>query len=173
MIARKLIELIERNADRMVTRLLATVAEHPRTQIFHKNVPPQELRERAYEIYKHLSVWLHEKTDDDIRHTFFSAGTRRAIQKVPLAEVHFALLLIKQSLWREIKLSGFGDTSIELFQTLELLERVDQFFDKAIYYLTAGFEHACSTGQADWKADTDKEHAQFKELQHLVLPWWP
>lgn len=173
MIAKKLVELIERKADHMVKRLLETVAEHPRTQIFYKNVPPQELRERPFEIYKHLSQWLHEKTDDDIRQTFFSAGTRRAMQGVPLPEVLFALLLVKQSLWREVKLSGFGDTSIELFQTLELVERVDHFFDKSIYYLAAGYEHAYATGQADWKQAAEKEHEQFKELQHLVLPWWP
>ncbi|MBZ5553338.1 MAG: hypothetical protein LAO21_11505 [Acidobacteriia bacterium] len=173
MIALKLVRLIEKNADVLADRLLKAVNEHPRTQIFCKNIPREELHDRAYEIYRHLSDCIMQKTDDEIRKKNFGIGERRAEQGVPLHEVIFALILVKENLWKEVKGSGIGDNAIELFQALELIDRVSQFFDKAIYYMALGYESAFLTGKAELKPPSEKEQKEFKELRHLVLPWWP
>lgn len=173
MIALKLVRLIEKHADELAQGLIQSVTQHPQTQIFCKNIPREELRDRAYEIYKHLTAWLTEKTDDEIRQKYFALGERRAEQQIPLHEVIFALLLVKENLWRGVKQSGVGDTAIELFQALELVDRVNQFFDKLIYYVAVGYESAYISGKAEWHVHDEKEQKDFRELQHLVLPWWP
>lgn len=173
MIALKLVRLIEKNADVLADRLLKSVNQHPRTQIFCKSIPKEELHDRAYEIYRHLSDWLLQKTDDEIRKKNLSVGERRAEQGVPLHEVIFALILVKENLWKEVKESGIGDNAIELFQALELIDRVNQFFDKAIYYVALGYENAYLFGKAELRTPSEREQKEFKELRHLVLPWWP
>ncbi len=173
MIARKLVQLIEKNADDLARRVLRSVSQHPRTQIFCKNIPREELRERAYEIYRHLSEWLLEKTEDEIREKNFTVGERRAEQRVPLHEVIFAILLVKETLWKEIVNSGMGDSSVELLQALDLVDRVNQFFDRSIYYMAVGYETAFISGKVELKPGSEKEQKEFRELRHLVLPWWP
>jgi hypothetical protein len=173
MIALKIVYLIEKNADHLAKQLIQTVHKHPQTQTFIKNVPREELHERAYEIYRNLSTWLVEKTDNDIRIKYYALGERRAGQQVPLHEVIHALLLVKQNLWKEVKASGFGENAVELFQALELADLVNQFFDKSIYYMVAGYEHACISGKVDLGALGKKAPQEFNNLRHLVLPWWP
>jgi hypothetical protein len=173
MIALKLVRLIEKQADELAKTLIHSVTQHPRTQIFCKNIPREELHDRAHEIYKNLTAWLTEKTDDEIRQTYFTLGERRAEQHVPLHEVIFALLLVKENLWRGVMQSGLGDTAIELFQALELVDRVNQFFDKTIYYVAVGYESAFVSGKVTLRIRDEKAQKEFKELEHLVLPWWP
>jgi|GEM_PF-193274 len=173
MIALKLVRLIEKNADVLANHLIKMVNEHPRTQVFCKNIPRQELHDRAYEIYRHLSECLMEKTDEEIRKKNIAIGERRAEQGVPLHEVIFALMLVRENLWKEVKASGVGDNAIELFQALELIDRVYQFFDKAIYYMALGYENAYLSGKAELRGRSEKELKEFNELRHLVLPWWP
>lgn len=173
MIARRLVQLIERNADELAKRLIKNVTQNPSTQTFCKNIPREELRERAYEIYRHLSVWLTEKTEGEIRDKNISVGERRAEQGIPLHEVIFAILLVKENLYREIRASGLGDSAIELFQALDLADRVNQFFDKTLYYVALGYESAFLSGKADTRRIDEREQEEFKELRHLVLPWWP
>ncbi len=88
MIALKLVHLIEKHADDLAQRLLHTVAQHPRTQTFYKNIPHEELRDRAFEIYKHLSAWLTEKSEEEIREKNFAVGERRAEQRVVDSQRH-------------------------------------------------------------------------------------
>jgi len=44
------------------------------------------VRERVYEIYRHLGDWLLGKNQSDIEQRYREIGARRARQKVPLAE---------------------------------------------------------------------------------------
>lgn len=173
MIALKLVRWIEKNADTLADRLIKTVNEHPRTQILCKNIPKEELRERVYEIYRHLSECVMEKTDNEIRKKNFALGERRAEQGVPLHEVMFALMLVREILWKELRASGIGDNAIELFQALELSDRIRQYFDKVMYFVALGYESAHLSGKAERKPRSKIAQKKIKELQHLVLPWWP
>ncbi|HEY4683200.1 MAG TPA: hypothetical protein VIH17_08120, partial [Candidatus Acidoferrales bacterium] len=58
------------------------------------------------------------------------------------SQVIYALALTKEHLWEFLRMEGIADTAIELLQELELFHLVDQFFDKAIYYVSAGYEAA-------------------------------
>lgn len=69
--------------------------------------------------------------------------------------------------------SDLGDSAIELFQTNDLMERLYQFFEKSVYYMRVGYEQAFIAGKPGARSRNEKEQKEFKELRHLVLPWWP
>ena len=49
-------------------------------------------------------------------------------------------MLTKEHLLNYVKLSGLSDSALELYQELDLLRVVTQFFDRAIYYTVRGYE---------------------------------
>ena len=73
-------------------------------QVTHfRDISAHELRERVYEIYRHLGEWLLGKNELDIEQRYREIGSRRAQQKVPLSEVVQAIVLTKENLWEFLK----------------------------------------------------------------------
>ncbi len=141
MIAMKLGKLIEHHATELSHGLMEKVLHSEKTHDFRR-IPRDELQDRAFQIYRNLSDWLLNKTEEEIEEKFSYIGHRRHHQKVALSQVIYALLLTKGHLWEFLRLEGIADTAIELLQERELFHLVDQFFDKAIYYASVGYEHA-------------------------------
>ena len=141
MIAMKLGKLIERHASELSHGLMEKVLHSEKTRDF-RHIPRDELQYRAFQIYRNLSDWLLNKTEEEIEEKFSFIGHRRHQQKVALSQVIYALVLTKEHLWEFLRMEGIADTAIELLQELELFHLVDQFFDKAIYYVSAGYEAA-------------------------------
>jgi hypothetical protein len=99
-----------------------------------------ELKERVYEIYRHLGEWLLGKNELDIEHRYREIGARRARQKVPLSEVVQAIVLTKENLWEFLKSEAVMDRAVEIMGELELLQMLEMFFDRAIYFAAVGYE---------------------------------
>lgn len=118
----------------------------PRSLIF-KNVPSHELRERVYEIYRHLGEWLLGKNDVDIEHRYREIGARRSSQSVPLSEVIQAIILTKENLWDFLKSEAVMDRTVEIMGERELLQMLEMFFDRAIYYAAVGYEEETARWQ--------------------------
>jgi len=105
-----------------------------------KHVPAHELRDRVYEIYRHVGEWLLGKNELDIEHRYREIGARRARQNVPLSEVIQAIVLSKENLWEFLKSEAVTDRAVEIMGELELLQMLEMFFDRAIYYAAVGYE---------------------------------
>ena len=69
-------------------------------------------------------------------------GARRADQQVPLSEVIWVIILTKDNLWELIKKESVLERPVEVFGELEMLQLLEQFFDRAIYYASVGYEQA-------------------------------
>ena len=129
--------------------------------------PPIELRERVYEIYRHLGEWLLGKNELDIEHRYREIGARRAQQKVPLSEVVQAIVLVKENLWDFLKSEAVMDRAIEIMGELELLQMLEMFFDRAIYYAAVGYEEELARDRArSWRAA-----GQLGERTTMSLSW--
>ena len=104
-----------------------------------------------YEIYRHLGEWLLGKNELDIEHRYREIGARRARQHIPLSEVVQAIVLTKENLWDFLKSEAVMDRAIEIMGELELLQMLEMFFDRAIYYAAVGYEdelaHASRCGE--------------------------
>jgi hypothetical protein len=139
MFSYRLVRLIETHADALAAGLEERV--HTSTQINHfREIPAHELRERVYEIYRHLGEWLLGKNELDIEHRYREIGARRSSQGIPLSEVVQAIVLTKENLWDFLKSEALMDRAIEIMGELELLQMLEMFFDRAIYYAVLGYE---------------------------------
>ena len=139
MIALRLVRLIEDHSEELAQGLLEKFQRSPRTQDFSK-VPVQELRERVHEILHHLSEWLLQKKDSDIEKRYREIGVRRAAQHVSLSDYCWAIVLTKEHIWEFLQRQGFLQSPLEIYGEMELLRLLDQFFDRAMYYVTEGYE---------------------------------
>jgi hypothetical protein len=144
MLAYRLVRLIETHSDALAAGLLQRVQNSELTQGY-RNVPPEELKQRVYEIYRHLGDWLLGKTEFDIEARYREIGVRRAQQNVPLSQLTMTIILTKDNLWEFLKRESVLDRPVEVFGELELLQLLEQFFDHAIYYASVGYERAAAT----------------------------
>src|SRR5215469_12065442 len=137
----RLVRLIENHSQALAASLLDRVQNSEATHSY-KNVPPEELKERVFEIYRHLGDWLISKDERDMEARYLEIGARRALQHVPLSQLVWAIVLTKENLWEFIKKETALERPVEVFGELEMLQLLDQFFDRAIYYAAIGHERA-------------------------------
>jgi hypothetical protein len=143
MLAYRLVRLIETHSDALASGLLKKVQSSELTRSY-RNVPPEELKQRVYEIYRHLGDWLLGKSAFDIGQRYEEIGARRVRQGVPINELIWAIILTKENLWEFLKKENIMERPVEVFGELEMMQLLDQFFDRAIYYASVGSERALS-----------------------------
>jgi hypothetical protein len=143
MLAYRLVRLIETHSDALAASLLSRVGKSELTSSYCEKVPAEELRQRVYEIYRHLGDWLLGKTEVDIEQRYREIGARRATQGIPLSQLLWAIVLTKENLWDFLKHESTLDRPVEVFGELEMLQLLDQFFDRAMFYASDGYEKAC------------------------------
>ena len=141
MLAYRLVRLIETHSDALAASLLERVRSSELTRSY-RQVPPEELKQRVYEIYRHLGDWLLGKSVSDIEQRYEEIGTRRAHQGVPISELTWTIILTKENLWEFLKKESLMERPVEVFGELEMLQLLDQFFDRAIYFASIGYERA-------------------------------
>jgi hypothetical protein len=141
MLAYRLVRLIETHSDALAAGLLRKVENSEFTHQY-RNVPGEDLRDRVYDIYRHLGDWLLGKSDFDIRERYREIGARRAEQQVPLSQLVWCIILTKENLWDYLKNEAALERPVEVFGELEMLQLLDQFFDRAIFYASDGYEKA-------------------------------
>jgi hypothetical protein len=144
MLTYKLVRLIETHSDTLAAGLLAKVRNSLRLGEYG-SVPPEELQQRVYEIYRHLGEWLLSRREIDLERRYIEIGARRAAQGVPLSQLIWAIILTKENLRDFLKGESAMERPPEVFGRLELLELLEQFFDRAIHYAAIGYEQFQAT----------------------------
>jgi len=142
MILYRLVRLIETHSQALASCLLDRVQNSELTPAFRQNVPAEELKERVQEIYDHPGEWLIGKDQSQLEQRYWHIGARRASQGVPLSELVWVIVLTKDNLWEFIRKESVLERPMEVFGELEMLQLLEQFFDRAIYHASAGYEHA-------------------------------
>jgi len=137
----RLVRLIETHSQSLAESLLDRVQNSEFTRSF-QNVPSAELQERVYEIYRHLGEWLIGKDECHLEQRYLQIGARRASQGVPVSELIWVIVLTKENLWEFIQKEAVLERPVEVFGELEMLQLLEQFFDRAIYYASVGYEQA-------------------------------
>jgi hypothetical protein len=137
----RLVRLIETHSQSLAACLLDQVHNSELTPSY-QNVPSEELKERVYEIYRHLGEWLIGKDESQLEQRYLQIGARRASQRVPMSEVIWVIVLTKENLWEFVKKEAVLERPVEVFGELEMLQLLEQFFDRAIYYASVGYELA-------------------------------
>ena len=153
-LAYKLVRMIETHAEALATSLVSKVRESPRLSEY-KNVPAEDLKGRVGDIYSHLGEWLSSRSEQDIDQRYTQIGAQRAQQGVPLSQVNWTIVLTKENLWEFLRHGPVAADLREVSGELEMLQLLDQFFDRAIYFAAIGYERA-RAGQANSAAVSSK-----------------
>ena len=150
MIAARLVELIEVHASRLTSDITQDLVTNGRTRGF-RAVDREDLEERVFQILNHLGSWISAPRSERVQVEFTDWGRRRFDQGIPLSELIYSIIVIKQHLRRYIRDNGLVDASfprvegdyvlpLHLHSVQELNASVGQFFDEALYHLASGYE---------------------------------
>lgn len=136
MVSSKLIDLVKNNIEKMnkewVNRVKAS--EHMKT---YKKLSDTELHNRNIRFFKNLVVWLNEGGSHEEIKTYFSKiGRERYHENIPLEEINFSIITAKKVLWELILSQGFFDNALAIYQALEMLTLVYNFFDMGYFYIS-------------------------------------
>ena len=140
-ITARFVRLIEDHSDALASSLLEKVQRSAYCASFDK-VPPEELKQRVCEIYRHVGEWLLHKNESDVEQRYMEIGRRRRQQGVPLSEVIWAIVLTKHNMWEFVLDEAYPDRPVEILGKQELLQLLDQFFDRAVHSAAVGYERA-------------------------------
>jgi chromatin segregation and condensation protein Rec8/ScpA/Scc1 (kleisin family) len=161
MLGLRLVHLIEAHSEELAQGLTRQLRESERTREFRK-IAPEELQRAVVEVYRNLGEWLLQKSEADIGERFRAIAARRASQGVPLSQFVWALVISRNHLWHFLQREAFADNIVELFGELELQKMFDQFFDRAVYFATLGYEE---TEEREIKRTGDKERLVARAAQ--------
>jgi hypothetical protein len=140
LLAYRLVRLIETNADKLADGALRLLQESEKTHNFAKGRTGEDFRKAVCEIYTHLGEWLMGKSEADIARRYTEIGRQRAAQGVLLSELNWAIVIAREALWEFLKAEDNLERPTEVFGELKLLQLLEQFFDRAIYYAAVGYE---------------------------------
>jgi hypothetical protein len=140
LVSKKLVDLIEKNADELTQKWLQAVNSDPNL-ITYRNYNDDELYQRAHRVYSHLGKWISTKTNkNEVQKTYRALGAQRYQEGFKLYEVIQALINTRRVLWLKVEADGLLDTALDLKSAMELNSRVIVFFDRAIFYTAQGYE---------------------------------
>ena len=138
--SRRLVDLIEKNADELTQLLVKRLKEH-RTTIGLRKYDDMELGRRAHDLYQHLGYWLRAANESAVEEAFTKFGGDERKHGVALSDLAGALLLTRRILWEFVEWQA-GDSVLDLRQEIELQILVMRFFDRAVYWTVRGYETA-------------------------------
>jgi len=139
MLTARLVQIIEDHAEDLTQELVKDLQHNPRTPHYH-HLTAEELHYRTYTVYKNLGHWVSQKGEDAIAANYADLAIRRYAEGVPLEEIVYALMLIKNHLYQYVRMTGLMDSAMELHQERELRRQVGFFFDRAIYFTVRAYE---------------------------------
>ncbi len=138
-VASKLVKIIEKNASTIAERWVDDVSTLPYTRSYW-NIPREELQERAESVCSRMGYFLGKRLPREKLASFYKRlGQVRREQGVAVEEVIMALMVLKRHIWLFILQEGFLTINLELYQALELNNRVVLYFDRAIYYVAQSY----------------------------------
>ena len=140
--AQRLVRLIETHSDGLAASLLDRTRQSEKTRNYVDKVPPDDLRQRVHEIYHHLGQWLITKQETDVEQRYLEIGGLRCSQGVLLSQLIWAILLVKDNLFDFLNREAAIERPSEVFGELEMLQLLDQFFERAVYYAAVGYERS-------------------------------
>jgi len=139
MLAHRLVRVIETHAEALAETLERKIEGSERCASYNQ-VSSEELKKLVAGVYAQLGQWLMTRTEQDLERRYMSIGMRRAEQCVPVSQLLWCIVLVKENLWEYLRNNETLENTSQIFGELELMQMVDQFFDRAMYYAVRGHE---------------------------------
>lgn len=142
MLYNRFIRVIEDHAESLTRSWIREVKSNPSTKNYAK-LSNEELHDSVYDIYRKLGHWIKKEESSlrEIAEHFVKLGRLRAKEGFQLSEVIYGIILGRVELWRYIMNEGLVNDPIDLNRALDFFHRINYFFDKAVYFISVGFEN--------------------------------
>ncbi len=148
MLGMKLVRLIEAHSEALSRGLADQIQASERSSDF-RQLSREDLQRRALEVYRNLGEWLLQKTEAEISNRFRAIAVQRAAEGIRLEQYVWALTLTRDHLWRFLRQQAYADTIFELYGELEVMQLLNQFFDRAIYHAIIGYQESSPSAAKD------------------------
>jgi hypothetical protein len=156
--ATKLIDLIETKGGEMARQWAADVRKNRRTPSYH-GLTEEKAIPQAIFFYDHFRQMFFTENPYDTAKSFFARyAEERYREKVPLHEAIYALILMRRHLWLYAEFRTAYETSVDLHQMAEGLNRTILMFDYAMYQITEKYQELISR-------DIDRKLGAVKTLR--------
>lgn len=136
-----LVDIIENRSNEIAMNWYREVKRSDYTPSFRK-ISETEALEMATNVYDNLSHWLEPGSNQEIKDSYEEFGKSLYWKGFKMSEIIRILTLIKRYLWVHLMDEGLISTDFEIYQALELNNRVILYFDKAMYNSLIGYKRA-------------------------------
>lgn len=159
-----LINLIRANTDKLSKQWAEKVRNSEHTKTYQK-LSDDELQLRNKRFFENLVTWIDEGALHDEIKTYFSrVGRERYHEGTPLSEINFTIIIAKRVLWDFVLAEGFFSNALAIYQALEMLTMIYNFFDMGYFYI--GKEYFEEMHEKVQKSNKFTE----KELKNYMFP---
>jgi len=139
-----MLDFIEKNARHMAEMWAQSIRSSPHSTTYQRLQEAEQIR-RARDVYDNLGKWLDRDTTlEQIGEAYQEVGKTRYHEGFPLCEVQYGLHCTKKVLWDNILSEGILTNALEIYQALDLVIHLQNFFDLASFYIIRGYlEELC------------------------------
>lgn len=137
----RLAEIIEGKSSEVGQKWYRDMQESHHMPTMH-NISEDEGIRMALTVYSNLGEWLKPGGSKDIKDTYRNFGHAMFHRGFLLEEVVMVLTLLKRYLWLTLLEMGLMTTDLNIYQTLELNNKVVLYYDRGIYFALIGYKEA-------------------------------
>lgn len=101
--------------------------------------PEERLLEHVQKAYEQIGVYLDQPRHHVIAEHFRETGRRRRREGVPLQDVVRAIQIARIVLWQYVLEQGIFDSTVNLYQAINLFKQVGAVFDAAVLFAIEGY----------------------------------
>ena len=130
---------VEDYGEEIATMWLQDLRRSPQTPSYGV-VTDEELANASEFALTQVNEYFSGKpSDSDVGKYFHALGATRLAQGLPLTELISAILLFKREIWTSARTHGVWESAMDLQRAVDLNRALGRFFDRAVYYATAGY----------------------------------
>ena len=138
----KFINMIENDSTEMARKWAKGILKSKFTRTY-RQLNEEKLIRLGENVYHNLSRWLDRDTKKiEIGKIYAEIGKQRYKEGYPLCEVLYAAHYEKKVLAEHISSEGLLPDALNLYHSMQFMERLYDFFDIATFYLTRGYQES-------------------------------
>jgi hypothetical protein len=135
----KLVDLTEKNADKIARQWAKDVQTNWKTYSYHE-APEEKILHEAKEFYGNFQKMFFDESPYDLaREIFGRYAEERYREGIPLHEALYALILMRRHMWLYAEFQSLFNDELEHRQAVESLSRTILMFDYIIYSVANTF----------------------------------
>jgi hypothetical protein len=164
MISKKLLDLIRDNTGKLGRQWARRIKESEHTKTYQK-LSNDELQRRNKAFFENLVKWFDEgASNEELKSYFARIGRERYHEGIPLDEINFGIIIAKKVLWDFILSEGIFSDALAIYQALEMITMIYNYFDFGSFYIGREYLEGMYT-----KIISSKKFDE-KELKSYLFP---